>query len=153
MKFSLEHDRWDRLVLIDEDGRRFEDVAPVRAFPLSAPDRSITICDADGRELIYIDRIENLDEPVRSVLEAELAGREFLPLILRILNTPGETEPSTWTVQTDRGVVTFELDGDDSVHRHDAHGLSIVDSQGIRYEVPDVRKLDSHSRRVLEVFL
>jgi hypothetical protein len=151
--FTLERDERRHLVLTDEKGQRFADIEPVRAFPLSDPRHAISICDSQGREILFIDSLDDVDEQTRSILEAELGQREFVPVIRRVLNTPAQTEPATWQVETDRGVTTFELESEDSVHRRDPHRVSIVDSRGIRYEIPDTRKLDFHSRRVLDRFL
>ena len=152
-RFRLERNSLKRLVLIDEDGFRFEDVEPIRAFPLSDPKHAISICDERGREVVYVESLDDLDAQTRAVVEEELAKREFVPVIQRILNMPGESEPSTWQVETDRGVTTFEVESEDFIHRRDPHQMSIVDTKGIRYLVPDTRKLDAHSRRVLDRFL
>ncbi|QOY86421.1 cyanophycin metabolism-associated DUF1854 family protein [Paludibaculum fermentans] len=153
MSFHLERDNFGRLVLIDAAGVRHVDVSPVQAFPLSEPGRHISILDAGGRELVSLDSLAGLDPRVRATLEAELAERMFVPEIVKIVNTPSEMEPSTWTVETDRGVVTFTVEGEDSIHLRDRGRVSIVDSHGIRYEIRDARKLDAHSRRVLEPYL
>jgi hypothetical protein len=153
VNFHLERDRWDRLVLIDEAGTRHVDVAPVRAFPLSAPDQCISICDSAGHELLCLDSLDGLDGQVHAIIETELKEREFVPVILRVLNTPSEAEPSTWTVETDRGIVTFDVEGEDSIRCRDGRSVSIVDLHGIRYEIRNARKLDAHSRRVLEPYL
>lgn len=151
-KFSLQHDERMHLVLIDEHGELYRDVEPVRAFPLSDPRRSISLVDSDGREIVYIDSLDDLDTSMRELLEKELAQREFVPVIRRIVNTPPDTEPSTWQVETDRGITSFELESDDAIHRRDFQ-VSIVDSRGIRYLIPDTRRLDAHSRRVLDRYL
>lgn len=153
MSFHLERDTFGRLVLIDSAGVRHVDVSPVQAFPLSASGRYISILDTAGHEVLSLDSLDGLDPQVRSTLEAELAERLFVPEIVRIVNTPSEMEPSTWTVETDRGLVTFTVEGEDSIHLRDRGRVSIVDSHGIRYEIPDARKLDAHSRRVLEPYL
>lgn len=151
--FSLRLDEWRRLVLTDKAGQEFVDVAPLRAFPLSDPTRSISICGAEGRELVYLDSLDELDAEQRALVEGELAQREFVPVISRILNIPAMTEPSSWRVETDRGVTTFEVESEDSVHRRAPRQVSIVDVRGIRYIIPDTRKLDANSRGVLERFL
>ncbi len=153
MNFHLERDTFGRLVLVDAAGVRHVDVSPVQAFPLSEPGRYISILNTAGREVLSLDSLAGLDAPVRATLEAELAERLFVPEILRIVNTPSEMEPSTWTVETDRGPVTFTVEGEDSIHLRDHGRVSIVDSHGIRYEIRDARKLDAHSRRVLEPYL
>jgi hypothetical protein len=151
--FTLERDSRGHLVLIDEQGQRYPDATPIRAFPLSDPSHAISICDKDGREVVYVDSLDELESATRSMIEEALAKREFVPVILRILSTPPRTEPALWEVETDRGVTSFEVESEDSIYRREPRQVSIVDMRGIRYLIPDTRKLDQRSQRVLERFL
>ena len=151
--FTLERDNKRHLVLIDEQGERYSDVAPVRAFPLSDPLHSISICDQNGHEIVYIDSLDDLDGDTRAIVEEALGQREFVPVILRIIGTPPRTEPTVWHVETDRGITSFEVESEDSIYRREPRQVSVVDVRGIRYLIPDTRKLDAHSRRVLDRFL
>jgi hypothetical protein len=63
------------------------------------------------------------------------------------------SEPSEWVVETDRGKTTFLLGSEEDVHRLDGQRAIIVDTNGIRYLIPNVRSLDPHSRRILERYL
>jgi hypothetical protein len=148
----LQRDPWGQLVMTTTDGRTFTSVAPVRAFPISDPDHWISICDEHGQEIVRIDDIGSLAADVRKTIEQELSQREFVPVIRRILSATHH-EPSDWTVETDRGQTSFQLNNEDDVRRLDADQASIVDSHGIRYLIKSVRKLDGTSRRILEHFL
>ncbi|SIN78591.1 protein of unknown function [Singulisphaera sp. GP187] len=151
--FGLIQDAWGRLVLIDADGKRHVGVEPVRAFPITDPSLWISLCDTHGREILCIESLEDLSPSVREILDAELALREFVPVIKRILRLSGEISPSDWDVETDRGATRFTLDSEDDVRRISAHRVLITDSQKLRYHVPDIRLLDLSSRRILERFL
>jgi hypothetical protein len=151
--FDLQHDPWGRLVLTDPAGHRHVGVQPVRAFPISAPGEGLALCDADGRELAWIERLADLPEPVRKVLEEALARREFMPVLRRILRVSAPVEPSEWEVETDRGRTTLVLPNEDNVYRLDDHRALIIDAHGIRYLIPDTRALDATSRRLLERYL
>jgi hypothetical protein len=140
-------------VLVDARGQRYSGVEAVRAFPISAPQHAISFCDANGRELAYVPNLQDLPEPMRKTLELELSQREFVPVIRRILNDPPETEPTEWEVETDRGVTMFQLESEEDVHRNEAQQVTLVDSHGIHYLIPDVTRLDAHSRRVLDRYL
>ena len=48
-RFNLARDEFGRLVLTMADGARHVGVAPVRAFPIHAPDEGISLMTADGR--------------------------------------------------------------------------------------------------------
>lgn len=151
--FSLTRDEWERLVLTLDDGTQHSGVQVVRAFPLSDPERSISVLDAAGKELLYFDSLSDLPDSCQAVVREELTRREFLPVITRVLNDPPDSEPTEWVVETDRGRTTFVLESEDDVHRNDRNQVTIVDSNGIRYLIPDPRRLDRASRRVLDRFL
>jgi len=151
--FGLSHDAWGRLVLIDSGGQRHVDVQPVRGFPLSAPSHWISICDPRGGELVCIGSLSDLPEATRAVLETDLAKREFVPLIKRILGVSTEAEPSEWHVETDRGTTRFLLNTHDDIRRLGTFSALIVDAFGTRYHVQDTRQLDHASRQILERYL
>jgi Domain of unknown function (DUF1854) len=151
--FELHRDAWGRLVLIDAEGRRHVGVDPVRSFPISEPDCWISICDADGREIEFIPAIADMPAPVRQILENELAQREFVPVIVRIVRVSSDISPSHWQVETDRGTTQFTLNSDDDVRRLGPHRALMIDTEGIRYLIPDTRSLDMASRRILERYL
>jgi hypothetical protein len=151
--FALHSDAWGRLVLTDADGRQHIGVEPVRAFPISDPRHGLALLDAEGRELAWIDRLDDLATPVRRVLEEDLARREFLPVICRILRVSAPVEPSEWEVETDRGMTAFVLNSEDDVRSLSDHRALIYDARGIRYLIPDLRRLDATSRRLLERYL
>jgi len=151
--FGLSLDAWGRLVLIDAEGLRHVGVEPVRAFPLTDPSHWISLCDAQGREILQVPSLEVLPPAVRQILEAELTAREFTPVIERIVRVSGEISPSDWDVETDRGVTRFTLDNEDDVRRISPTRVLITDARKLRYQIPDIRTLDAASRRTLERFL
>jgi hypothetical protein len=151
--FILERDEAERLVLVDATGERHVGGQAIRAFPVSDPQGAVSICDHAGRELVYVADLADVPAAMRELLELELSRREFVPIIQRILNTPPETEPAEWRVETDRGLTVFQLESESDVHRTGARQVILVDAHGIRYLIPDVSQLDAHSRRVLDRFL
>ena len=148
----LEYDPWGQLLMETDDGRKFSGVVPVRAFPVSDPDHWISICDSHGQEILGISDIHDLLPDVRKTVELELARREFVPVIRRILSATHH-EPSDLFVETDRGRTTFQLNSEDDVRRIEPDQASIIDAHGIRYLITSVRGLDGGSRRILEHFL
>jgi hypothetical protein len=151
--FTLERDSWGRVVLKDSAGQEHVGVAILRAFPVSEPHRAISICDRLGHEVAFIDSVEKLPAETRRMLEEEMSRREFMPTILRVLNNPRPTEPSQWRILTDRGETTIRLEREDDVRQLDERRVLVVDSNGIRYQVADLQKLDSHSRGVFDRLL
>lgn len=153
LPFALSHDVWGQLVMTDADGHQHVGVELVRAFPLSDPRRGVAVCDYHGRELVWLADLDALPLPLVRQIEEELAKREFVPIIRRILKISSAVEPSDWEVETDRGRTSFVLDSEDDVHELDQHRALVTDVYGIRYLIPDVRRLDAHSRHLLERFL
>lgn len=148
----LARDSFGRLMLTI-DGVTHEDVVPVRAFPIAAPDEAVALVGSDGHELAWVERLADLPEPQRSLVVEELASREFTPEIHRILAVSGYVTPCTWSVETDRGEVRFVLKSEEAIRRLSDSGLLIADSQGIHFLVRDTRALDAASRKMLDRFL
>ena len=152
--FELERNAFGRLVLTTADGLRHDGVTAVRAFPLAAPDEGLSLVGLDGREVAWIDRLATLPAPQRALIEAELAQREFVPVIRRLVRVSTFSTPSQWEVETDRGPVRFELKGEEDIRRLGrGSALLIASAQGIHFSLPDWRALDRGSRRLLERFL
>ena len=62
--FSLRRNPFGRLTLTTVDGQDHDDVRPVRAFPIQAPDDGIGMVCPDGREVAWIDRLSDLPPAV-----------------------------------------------------------------------------------------
>ena len=151
--FRLERNAFGPLVLTTADGTVHEGVQPVRAFPLLAPVEGLSIVSAEGRELAWLPRLDAVPEDLRTLIEQELAAREFTPRITRIRGVSTFSTPSTWQLDTDRGPASLVLKGEEDIRRLGGGRLLIADAQGLQFEVPDLLALDRHSRRLLERFL
>ena len=143
-----------RLVLTLPDGTEHAGVLPVRAFPIPAPGEGLSLVGSDGHELLWIERLADVPASARTLIEEELAVREFVPTIEKIIAVSGFSTPSTWTVQTDRGTTQLVLKAEEDIRRLSGRTrLLITGSDGLQYKVPDTLALDRHSRRLLERFL
>ncbi len=151
--FDLARDAHGRLILTLIDGSVHEVVVPVRAFPLAAPSEGLSLVGADGRECLWIDRLDEVSGSARELIDAELATREFNPEITQLRGVSTFSTPSTWDVDTERGPTRFVLKGEEDIRRLADGGLLITDSHGISYRMADPRQLDRRSRRLLERFL
>ena len=153
MSFELQRNAFGRLVLTLPDGTVHEGVVPVRAFPLAAPGEGVSLVSGEGREVAWVPLLGELLPEVRGLIEEELAGREFVPTVLRIEAVSSFSTPSTWSVVTDRGATQFVLKGEEDIRRLEAGALLIASGEGINFRVADRRGLDRHSRGLLERFL
>lgn len=150
---QLIYDPFGRLVLTLPDGVSHTGVVPTRCFPHSDPTRWISFCDAEGHEVYCLNELAQLPAETRAVLEADLARREFVPMIRRIDSVSPGAEPTTWEVVTDRGATRFELTSEDHLRRLGPRGAILTDAHGVRFLIPDIDDLDLHSRRILRRYL
>ena len=137
--YQLSRNSYGRLVFTNQSGLVQEGVVPVRSFPITEPDQGIALID--------------LPEDYRVLIESELANREFMPEIKRILKISSFITPNTWRVETDRGNATFIFKGEENIRRLTLSALMITDSHGIHFLIRDRLSLDRHSRKLLDHFL
>ena len=151
---QMHRDAHGRLALTLPDGTVHTGVLPVRAFPLAAPEEGISLVGADGHELLWLDRLDDLPAPARALVQEELAVREFVPTIQKILSVSSFSTPSTWEVETDRGPTTLVLKAEEDIRRlRSRTALLIASASGVQYAIADSTTLDRASRRLLERFL
>ena len=153
ISYQLQHDARGRLTFTGEDGQTHENVVPVRAFPIAAPDQGVALVDPHGHELAWIDRLSELPQPLRALIEGELASREFMPVIRQIVSVSSYATPSTWQIVTDHGDTALVLKGEEDIRRLAPPALLIADSNGINYLINDRYALDKTSRKILDRFL
>lgn len=151
--FRLARGADGRLVFTHADGTAVHGVVPVRAFPVTGPDDGVALVDAEGRELVWIERLDGLPAALRVLVEETLAEREFLPEIVRIVSVSHYETPCEWIVETDRGRTAFRLEGEDDIRRLGATMLLVTDAAGVEYLVRNPLTLDATSRRLLDRFL
>lgn len=152
-KFGLVRDQWGQLTFISADGQKHSNVAPVALFPISQPNSWISIRLPDGTELACVEDPRTLPADVWKLLKDELARREFVPIIRRIVRVSGNSEPCEWQVETDRGPTRFVLKSEEDVRRIGDHEILILDAHGTRYHIPDLSAVDVKSRRIVEWYV
>ena len=151
--FQLTRNLAGRLVLRLLDGTMHEGVTPVRAFPVQAPEEFFALMSTEGKEVLWIERLADLPEDVRMLINEEIASREVMPVIQHLSKVSTYSTPSVWDVVTDRGPTKLILKGEEDIRRLSSGTLIITDSHGLRFYVPDMQQLDKHSRRILDRFL
>ena len=151
--FELRRDAFGRLVLTDAQGAEHVGVLAVRAFPIHAADEGIALVDGDGRELAWVPRLDQLEEPRRALLAEALEQREFMPELRRVHGVSSFATPSTWDVDTDRGRTQFVLKGEEDIRRIGAASLLIADNHGIHFLIRDMFNIDKTTRKILDRFL
>jgi hypothetical protein len=151
--FTLSKNTFGQLCLQAEGGQFYEQVLPVKAFPISLPEQCIAIVDRDGHELVWLDDLNQASADNQLMIKEELAHREFMPVLTKITAVSSFATPSTWTVETNRGATQFVLKGEEDIRRISKDTYLISDNHGVQYLIENIQLLDKHSRRLLDRFL
>lgn len=146
---SFRKNEWGQLVLVMSDGVEHPGIDPVRCFPLTDPEHAIALLDQEGKELINLPSLDVLNAASREFIQRELAERDFVPVIQKIISTSAPYPPCIWNVETDRGRTSFHLESEDDIRSLGKIGIVIADSNGIRYKIIDISALDPGSRRIV----
>ncbi|MEY4121407.1 MAG: hypothetical protein RLZZ457_245 [Pseudomonadota bacterium] len=151
--FTLAFDPFGKLVVTLPDGTQHVGAVAARAFPIAAPQQSISILSAEGKELVWIESLDALPENERQHVMQALQSREFMPEILRLDGVNSFSTPSVWRVQTSRGPTEFVLKGEEDIRRLSPTTLIVADAHGVQFLIRDLPALDRHTRKLLDRFL
>ena len=150
IEYTFSSDARGRLIAEDSRRNRRVGLSAMRLFPMSDPDNWIAVFDEKGIELCCIPCVAQLSTVSASAIRKTLTNSEFIPVIERILHISSNDPPCRWTVETDRGNTEFIINDEKDLRRLSQWGVLIVDARGIRYSIPDTRKLNAYSRRAVE---
>ena len=134
----------------DTEEKEITGLEPRRLFPVSNPDSYITLLDEDGKERAVIRSYHDIDEASVAVIKQSLEDYYLVPKILRIISTAEKYGTLRWTVETDRGIIAFDIRN----RNHDIHVMRsgfvrVRDANDNRYIIEDCNKLDKHSYALL----
>jgi Domain of unknown function (DUF1854) len=130
------------------------DVEVIRLFPLSQPHCYVTVRDKDNEEIGVLARLFELDgENVNLILE-RLERRYLMPTIKRVINVEERFGTAEWEVETSRGKRNFTMRNlRENIAQITPYRCLLSDVEGNRYDVHDLRELDSTSRGFLLRYL
>ena len=153
MALTLAFDTFGKLVVTLADGTQHVGAVVVRAFPIATPDQCISILSAEGKELAWVENLNDLPAHAREMVSQALQGREFMPEILRLDGVNSFSTPSVWRVQTNRGATQLVLKGEEDIRRLSTTRLIVADAHGVQFLIRDLPSLDRHTRKLLDRFL
>ncbi|HEX5324447.1 MAG TPA: DUF1854 domain-containing protein [Capsulimonadaceae bacterium] len=139
-----------RVRMLYKDDRCYREVRIARALPLSDPDQYIGLRDGDDKEIGMLRTLEGVDEESLKVIEEELAKRYFLPKIMKVLKVKDQFGIVVWDVETDYGMRRYTVRNmrDNTVQLSSGRVL-MTDTDGNRFEFPDLAVLDARSLEVI----
>jgi Domain of unknown function (DUF1854) len=151
-QYQLKRDSLGRLVFVDANGHDHVGVYPVRAFPITSPGSGVGIMDQAGKEVHWYPDVASIPQGELSLIETELAAREFMPVIEKITKVSTFATPSIWDIETDRGPTRIRLKGEEDIRRIAGNTLLIADSNGLQFLIQDSTQLDKVSKKLLDRF-
>lgn len=142
-----------RWFYVSAEGVRHDHVMAVRSFPVAAPSEGIALVDVDGKELLWIAHLDQVNAEARAKIQMAMTQREFMPEILKLYGVSGFVTPSTWEIETDRGRTSLLLKGEEDIRRLSGTVLLVTDGHGVQFLIRDLAKMDRYSRKLLDRFL
>jgi hypothetical protein len=153
LKIQFEQSPSGRWFYVGPDEVRHEHVMAVRSFPVAAPNEGIALVDVDGKELLWIPHLDQVEAQARGNIEKAMTQREFMPQILKLYGVSGFVTPSTWDIETDRGRTSLLLKGEEDIRRLSGTVLLVTDGHGVQFLIRDLAQMDRFSRKLLDRFL
>ena len=125
----------------------------VWAFPLTLK-QYVSILDTKDKEFCLIEKPNELDAESQSILYASLESYYRVYRIRTVQSYRNEWRTSFWTVETDHGLREFVMRWElDSVLLPSEHEILMIDIDGNRFHLPDIREMDENSKRFFELLL
>jgi len=109
--------------------------------------------DGDHREICMVEDLEKLTPTLSHAITVELLRNRFMLKLIKIHKVSSFRTPAEWSVLTDRGESSLILPSEESLRRLPDDGALIQDSQGLRYLVQGISKMDGFSRKVIEYYI
>ncbi len=132
-------------------GETFEGLEPRRLFPIREREKYISLLSEEG-EIGVIRDIADLNEESKRAISDSLNDYYLVPFITKILSTSDKYGTLRWTVETDRGIRSFDIRNRNHDIRVSRSGeVRITDADDNRYIIEDYRKMDASSRAKLIV--
>jgi len=142
------------LKLETPDGQVFESVECAPLFPLSQPERFISVMhrtDGQVMELGFIPDLNSLPDDQQALVREEIEFRYFSPEIIDIKKITSQYGVDQWDVITDKGDRTFLVrDIKENVIIRENGFISITDIDRCRFQISDYRKLSIKAQTELE---
>jgi hypothetical protein len=126
----------------------------VRVFPLALESRWINVLDWKNKEVCLIEDAADLDAASQALVAEELQAHYRVATITRIHSVKNEYRTLYWDVDTDLGRRDFVLKfATDTIIWLGPTELLLLDIDTNRFRIADYTRLDSHSRKQMDVLL
>jgi len=136
------------------DDTEYPRVTLHRIFPFSTSDHYISVQDKENNEIGIIENMADFPADVQEIMVSQINLRYFAPVIQSITSVKEDFGYLLWTVETDVGTMVFTSQTSQGmmVQVADNHYL-IIDLDGNRFEIPDLRKLSKKDVYKIEMYI
>ncbi|MCS7113172.1 MAG: DUF1854 domain-containing protein [Nitrososphaerota archaeon] len=144
----IEYDENEDLLTIYIDGKVYRGVEPIKPFPLSNPYYVLFRSTLTHEDVCVVRDIRRLKREQRSLLEAVLNKRYFIPSIVDVYDITYTGEYYVCRVKTDRGDRIFKIIGRRNVYRIDDK-IVIIDVDENIYLIESYEKMGRRAKEEL----
>jgi len=144
----------DRLRLTIQNDRSFMTIKPVWSAPLSQPGKYLSLLNSKGDEIAMVTNPSDLEQESLKAVQEELHRRYLTATVHKILHAKVEFGATYWHVLTHRGERDFVTQSlQENAIWLSEHHLLLLDVEGNRFEIPDIRALDAPSQSYIHAIL
>jgi hypothetical protein len=155
MKIELFFQPPTRLCAQIDDEKCVIGVKPVWASPLSRPGQYLSILDPKGEDLVMLfDPQQELSSASWQAVQVEIRRRDLTSRVSRLVSAREDNGAVYFSVSTDRGERDFVCTNlSTNAIWFGENRLLLLDTEGNRFEIEDMRGLDTRSRTLIEGIL
>jgi hypothetical protein len=154
IKFEQGNDGFLRLQYYDD--KIYHNITCIRLFPLTNPDKYISVCRVEENEYIELGIILDislLNSDQQEIVRRHLELRYFIPEIIDIYKITTKNHTEIWDVLTDKGEKQFIVkDKNENVWIFKKK-IVINDVNNIKYKISEYQKLPKKARILIEKYL
>jgi hypothetical protein len=143
----------NQLFLVHIDDGISTSVKVVKCFPLTHKTKYLSLVDKEGKEIAFIDDMNELSTDNYRVLNEYLDKLDFQYEITDITNIQEDFGLRHWEVNTQAGETKFQTSLIAWPKFISKNKVLIQDLNGDKFFIPDVTELDSKSYEVLKFYI
>lgn len=140
-------------ILVLKYGERLVEVFLKQCFPWTYPGEYLSLRDKDDNEVCLIEKLEDINEEARALIEEEIRFSQFVLNITSIEKIEEDVELRRYLVHTEQGIRVFQTKLGDWPEVKMDGVILIEDLAGDLFKINDWRKLDSKSQKELSPYV
>lgn len=142
------------------DGKDIGRVDVLRLFPLHMKDKFLSVrrqaeTNRDrNTEVGIIEDMAPFSEEQKEMLGKDLDKRYFVPEILKVISVKEEFGHTYWETQTSAGERSFTtFDMNSSLIKTGENSVILIDVDGSRYQISDIKKAGDKALKILDIWM